>query len=93
MEKMRKQTNKQTHIIIKEEHVAMMMKLAIKAYQEDAENQVGYDQLINTLATRRDTASKRWTAVDLSSPLMDLINLVLTRCACEPDSSIIQPSS
>lgn len=47
----------------------MMMKLASKAYQEDAENQVGYDQLMNTLATRRDTASKRWTAVDLAAPL------------------------
>lgn len=49
--------------------MAMMMKLASKAYQEDAENQVGYDQLMNTLATRRDTASKRWTAVDLAAPL------------------------
>lgn len=40
--------------------MAMLMKLVIKAEKEDAENQVGYDKLINILA-RTSTVCKRWT--------------------------------
>lgn len=60
----------------------MMMKLVIKAEKEDAENQVGYNKLINILS-RIYTACKRWTTENLSNLFMDLINSVLTRSACE----------
>lgn len=56
--------------------MAMLMKLVIKAEKEDAENQVGYDKLINILA-RTSTVCKRWTTENLSNLFMDLINSVL----------------
>lgn len=68
-------------MVIQEGHMAMLMKLVIKAEKEDAENQVGYDKLINILA-RTSTVCKRWTTENLSNLFMDLINSVL-RWACE----------
>lgn len=56
--------------------MAMLMKLVIKAEKEDAENQVGYDKLINILA-RTSTVCKRWTTGNLINLFMDLINSVL----------------
>lgn len=63
-------------MVIQEGHMAMLMKLVIKAEKEDAENQVGYDKLINILA-RTSTVCKRWTTGNLSNLFMDLINSVL----------------